>query len=188
MAKPLLLDTSVILNIIATGSGLDVVKSLERECFVCTAVAAEAIYIRGEDSAQPLQLVSVQPWIESGKVGIVSPEGLREEELYVQFAADLDDGEAMSLAICVGREYVFATDDRKARRVAGSQVSAPVDLLSTPEILHAWSSGAGIPGETLREAILRVETKARFKPAQSDPLFEWWLRGLSEEKAPFDSR
>src|SRR6266851_3744508 len=114
----IIFDTSVALNLLATGVGLSVIESLEVNCFMCPAVVDETIYIRSDDPSQPREAVSIDAWIPSGAVKVINPAGDLEEELYVQFAADLDDGEAMSLAICRARGYTLATDDRKARRIA----------------------------------------------------------------------
>ncbi|HLB77136.1 MAG TPA: hypothetical protein VJO72_08900, partial [Candidatus Dormibacteraeota bacterium] len=82
----------------------------------------------------------IDPWLQSGRVKIASLDSPLEEELYVQSAADLDDGEAMSLAICRARGYALATDDRKARRIASQLVSVTgrdlsLDILT---LLSGW--------------------------------------------------
>jgi predicted nucleic acid-binding protein len=175
MARSVVLDTSVILNVIAAGPSLAILESLACDCFISTAAASEAIYIRADDPAQPPQVVSVEPWVQSGKVTVVSPQGTDEEELYVRFAAELDDGEAMSLAICCARRYALATDDRKARRLAKSLMPVAVDLLSTAEMVHRWATSRSVHGEALRKVILAVENRARFRPPQDDPLRPWWM-------------
>jgi predicted nucleic acid-binding protein len=134
------LDTSVVLNLLATGVGRAILESLELDCFVCSAVVDETIYIRSDDPTRPPEVASIDPWILSGAVKVISPDSPLEEAIYVLFAADLDDGEAMSLAICRARGYALATDDRKARRIAGHLALPGVDLLSTSQILHYWGS------------------------------------------------
>lgn len=175
MASAVLLDASVILNLIAAGPSMAIIESLGCNCFICTAAASEAIYIRGDDPVQPPQAVSIEPWVQSSLVVVVSPEGSREEELYVRFAADLDDGEAMSLAICHARGHALATDDRKARRLARSLTPTAVDLLSTAEILHRWADKTATEGEALRRVIEAIENRARFRPPLDDSLREWWM-------------
>jgi predicted nucleic acid-binding protein len=182
---PIILDTSVALNLLATGASLAVLESLEVNCFVCSAVVDETIYIRSDDPAQPREAVSreavsMDPWLQSGAVDVVSPDTRLEEELYVQFAVDLDDGEAMSLAICRARGYALATDDRKARRIAGQLASPIVQLLSTSQILHRWAKRTGAAPVELKRILSAVELRARFTPPHDDPLREWWIRARSE--------
>jgi len=175
---PVILDTSVALNLLATGAGLSVLESLDLDCFVCSAVVDETIYIRSGDPAQPREAVSLGPWLLSGAVKAVNPGSPLEEELYVQFAADLDDGEAMSLAICRARGYALATDDRKARRIAG-QLARPHVQLSTAQIVHHWAVRTGVaPGE-LKRVLSAIELRARFIPPHDDPLRKWWMRARS---------
>jgi len=176
---PLILDTSVALNLLAAGAGLSVLESLEVNCFVCSAVVDETIYVRSDNPTEPREAVSIDPWLASGAVKVINPESLLEEELYVQFAADLDDGEAMSLAVCRARGYALATDDRKARRIAGRLAPPGVQLLSTSQIVHHWAVRTGAaPGE-LKRILSAIELRARFIPPHDDPLREWWMRTRS---------
>ena len=140
LGVPIVFDTSIALNLLATNVSLSVLQSVEMDCFVCSSVVAETLYIRCDDPTQPREAVSIDPWLQSGRVKIASLDSPLEEELYVQSAADLDDGEAMSLAICRARGYALATDDRKARRIASQLVSVTgrdlsLDILT---LLSGW--------------------------------------------------
>lgn len=177
---PILIDTSVALNLLATGVGVAVIESLEVDCLVCSAVLGETIYVRSDDPKQPREAVSIDPWLQSEYVRIANPESPLEEELYVQFAMDLDDGEAMSLAICRARGYAFATDDRKARRIAAELASPPVPLVSTAEIVCHWARRTSAGPDELRRLLAAIELRARFIPRHDDPLREWWIHGRSE--------
>jgi predicted nucleic acid-binding protein len=176
-AKPVVLDTAVILNLLAAGIGKAILDCLHTECLVSTAAAQETLYIRGDDPAQPVQPVSVEPWVEEKLIAIVTPDGPEEENLYVQFASELDDGEAMSLAICYSRNCTLATDDRKARRLAGSLKPEAVTMLSTAEILHCWADQTAASKKLVRETIQSIERRARFVPPSGDPFRDWWMMG-----------
>ncbi|MFZ0594058.1 MAG: PIN domain-containing protein [Bryobacteraceae bacterium] len=178
---PVLIDTSVTLNLLATGISLAMLESLELDCFVCSAVIAETIYLRSDDPTQPREAVSIDPWLQSATVKVVTIDSSLEEELYVQFAADLDDGEAMSLAICRVRGYALATDDRKARRIAGQLASPGVPLVSTSQILQHWAVRTRAPQDELRRFVSAIELRARFIPPQDDPLRQWWISLRSDE-------
>jgi predicted nucleic acid-binding protein len=158
---PIVLDTSVALNLLATRVWHSMLESLEVDCFVCSAVVDETLYIRSDDPAQPREAVSIDLWLRSGAVKIVNPDSPLEEELYVQFAADLDDGEAMSLAICRARGCALATDDRKARRVASRLALPSVQLLSTSQIVHHWATQTGAAPRDLSGILSAIELRAR---------------------------
>jgi predicted nucleic acid-binding protein len=172
---PILIDASVALNLLATGVSTALVESLGVECFVSSAVHAETIYVRNEDPTQPPEPVSMDSWLGRGCVRVIEPENDLEQDLYVQFAVDLDDGEAMSLAICSARGFGLATDDRKARRIASQLSPSPVPLISTSEILHHWAAKASVGKDELRRVLSAVEQRARFLPPHDDPLRDWWL-------------
>jgi predicted nucleic acid-binding protein len=175
-AKPVVLDTAVILNLLAADAGEAILQCLQTECLVTTAAAQEVLYVRSDDPAQPARSVSVDPWRETRLITIVAPDGPEEENLYVQFASELDDGEAMSLAICQSRRCILATDDRKARRLANSLRPEVVNLLSTAEILHCWAARTNVQEEILRLTLQAIERRARFVPAQGDAFRDWWLQ------------
>ncbi len=177
---PVLIDTSVALNLLAAGAGGAVLEALGVKCFVCSAVVDEAIYVRSDDPTKHREAVSIEPWLLSGAVDVTSPEGILEEALYVQFAADLDDGEAMSLTICRARGYAFATDDRKAPRIAGRLALPTVQLLSTAQILNHWAIRTGATAGKLRQVLSAIELKARSIPPHDDPWRERWIRARSE--------
>jgi predicted nucleic acid-binding protein len=173
--KPIIFDASVLINLLATDVGDEILQCLQAECLVCTVAAQETMYVRPDEPGQPVRPVSVNPWIQAKLIEIVAPEGQREETLYVQFASQLDDGEAMSLAVCQARGCTLATDDRKARRLASSLTPDTVAVLSTAEVLHFWAGRTNTQAEVLRETIRAIERRARFVPSQGDPFRDWWL-------------
>lgn len=70
---------------------------------------------------------------------------------------------AVMLAICVSREYVLATDDRKARKIAES-VSIP--LITTSEFEFSWAETQRGPHskDDVRQVLKAIETRGRFSP------------------------
>jgi predicted nucleic acid-binding protein len=119
--------------------------------------------------------VSVEPLLRSGILQLTEPGGHEEAALFVEFASSVDDGEAMSLAICVSRGYALATDDRKARRVAAD---ASVPLTATSEIISHWASQGSPSDEDVRRVLSDIEARGRFSPWAGYPLRDWWLKIL----------
>ena len=78
---PLLIDTSVALNLLATEVSLAVLESLELDCFVCSAVIAETIYLRSDDPRQAREVVLIDPWLQSASVKVITIGSALEEEL-----------------------------------------------------------------------------------------------------------
>ena len=102
-------------------------------------------------------------------------EGGQEEELYVDYSALLDDGEAMSLAIAVSRGYVLATDERKARRLFIDTTQDPKRLIATSELLRQWADAERIPEDRVRIALQQIEKRARYQPPTNDSNCQWWI-------------
>jgi hypothetical protein len=82
----------------------------------------------------------------------------------------MDDREAATGALARSRGAILVSDDRKAR-----QVFRPVlDLRTTSEAIKAWADRMAPSPVELAQVLLDVETRARFRPGRSDPLFQWW--------------
>ena len=82
--------------------------------------------------------INLRPLVAQGLIRAVSPDSETEENSFVNFAAELDDGEAVTGAIAMHRNWGIATDDRKARRVF-ARTNPHVQLLSTPELIKHWA-------------------------------------------------
>jgi hypothetical protein len=116
---------------------------------------------------------NLQPLIARGLIHVVSPESEAEETSFVNFAAELDDGEAITGAIAIHRHWSIATDDRKARRIF-ARTNPQVQLLSTPELLKHWVDTHNPPIEVVCEALQNIQTHARYKPPATHALYAWW--------------
>ena len=169
-----LLDSSVLINVLATRQVCDILRVLSSGAGICTAVEAEALFLRGENPSDVPERVCLGPLIDAGGLGRLDLESDAEKEMYVDLAADLEDGEAMTLAIAHGRGLAAATDDRKARRIAAERCGNSLVLVRTTEILRDWVQVQSVDDATLRGVLKRIESIARFRPANDDPLRDWW--------------
>ena len=171
----LLLDASCLLNLYATGRLHDVAQTVPWQLAVVDYVMEEeALYVRateqyeGQRETEPVDLSQL---IEGGMLLIVSLEEPGEQAYFVELAAELDDGEAMTGAIAINRGFAFAIDDRKARRVLGER-SPDVRLVSTIELVHLWS--ATVPAQEINRALQALRYGVRYVPGNRDPLYGWW--------------
>jgi predicted nucleic acid-binding protein len=83
-------------------------------------VLNEAEFTRefGPDGAPQMVPLDVNALTQLGLWLPARPETEQEIEDYVNFAIEVDDGEAQALAIAKHRGFVLLTDDRKAVKVA----------------------------------------------------------------------
>ena len=123
------------------------------------ASVAVAAYVRNEEARkiyggpdehvmQREEQIDLQPFIDRGLLTLVSPESEAENVAYVNFAAALDDGEAITGAIAVHRHWAIGTDDRGASPFLQKQLrncNAPRRLsdpaCASPSI-HPWGKQA----------------------------------------------
>jgi predicted nucleic acid-binding protein len=170
--RPAVLDTCILINLLATGRIAEIIRVIAPACLVCSVVSRESLYLRPlDEAAGTREAVDLAPLFDAGVLTACQIEGPAEEDLYVNYAFELDDGEAMSLAIAQARNLALATDERKARRVA--RENAPqLSMISTAEIIWAWAQERD---EADAIAVVRsILTRARFRPSASDPLAPWW--------------
>lgn len=174
-----LLDACVAINLIASGALLNECSLAFGRTFVMAELAAaETLYLadpslEDQQASRPLDLAAL---VRQGHVTILV---LSESELesFVEFASEVDDGEAASIAIARHRIPCFASDDRKARRVAALQ-GRGIEIIGTTGILRAWSEQPDRGPSEVATALRRVEERARFVPPRDDPHFAWWNESI----------
>jgi len=165
----LVIDADVLMNIVATGRAHEILAA-GGGALLCPQVEAEVLYLEADDEMSPPEPIDLGPLIASGVLERVSMSR-SEVDLFVQFAAEVDDGEAQVIAVAVERAGLPATDDRRARRLA---INRRDEVVGTPEILKHWSDASGAGVEEVRVAIERVERRAHFRPRRDHPLAAWW--------------
>ena len=158
----LILDACCAINLHMSGHMEEILQALPG----CVALAA---FVLDEEILRS----NLQPLIAQGLIQIVSPESEAEETSLVNFAAELDDGEAVTGAIAIHRHWGIATDDRKARRVF-ARTNPHVQLLSTPELLKHWVDTHHPPTAVVCEALQNIQTHARYQPPATHALHAWW--------------
>jgi predicted nucleic acid-binding protein len=176
-AQDVVLDTCCLVNLAAIDGTLECLAKFGLIWYVPTAVQAEGIFIRvGRDSRQ-VNRIDLARAVSTGTVQICALTGEEEHGLYVEFALSLDDGEAMALAIAKNRNWRLATDDRKARLKAKS---VGVAILTTPELVKRWVTKTGHSEAQIADALRRIETLARFAPADDSDAARWWRKVVAE--------
>lgn len=168
------------LKLEATAARTDAARSKSRVARavmwrVPAAVVGEGIYLRSETEDSGAQPIDLEACFASGVIHKHEEMDDADLEFYVCLARDLDDGEAMALAIAKSRDWYLATDDRKGRRKA---VELHVPIISTPEITYGWATSAGLDRDTLKTALARIERRARFVPLKDYPHYDWWRRHM----------
>lgn len=137
--RPLVLDTSVLINLHACAYGEAVLTAIANDIVISVVVAAE---LQHETSHRNGEHSLLDDLISRGKLTIV---GMTEAE-YDLFgtlsggARSLDDGEAATIAIAANRGFRAIIDERKGRARAadlmgGEEPAWSLDLLRHPGVV-----------------------------------------------------
>jgi predicted nucleic acid-binding protein len=170
--KVLISDTSVLLNLLASGCIEYIAKEISCQFAICTVVRDEVKKLRNPDTGK-LEPVDITPLIDSGFLTILDVEHENEKTLYIDQATVVDDGEAMSLAIAIHRNLELAMDDRQATNYSRRQFPS-LKIWTTPDILKSWADTTQLAPRQLSEAIRLIEARARYIPHKKHHLSAWW--------------
>jgi predicted nucleic acid-binding protein len=145
-------DACCMINLCAAGDLPNRLSLLGGKWYVPSAVLTESLYVHFEleDGTVDKSPIDLQALINDGTLLSCTAEPGEELDLYVGLATQIDDGEAMALAIAKSRGWTLSTDDRKAKRVAGE---LSVAVLTTPELIKRWNDLAVPSPDELQEKI-----------------------------------
>jgi predicted nucleic acid-binding protein len=174
MPALLLQDTSVLINLLATGRFDEIAVATDWQFAVCRSVENEAKAIWNPDLCRREE-ISLKPFIGKGLLLPINLESDEERDTYVELCGQpgLGDGEAMCIALAQSRGIPFATDDRKATRVSLA-CQPPLTLVSTPEVLMNWQDRTSLPEAEMGQLILRIEARSKFILSSNHSCFDWW--------------
>ena len=170
----LIIDACVLLNLLATNLIKEILEVASQKSLVCTLVKAESLYLRKENDPTELEQIELQPLFDAGILHLCQTESDEEDQLFVNLAAKLDDGEAMSLAIALNRRWHLSTDDKKARRIFVENSDDEQLLIGTSDLVKEWADSKSISNDDLKRILQQIEQKARFRPSLSDRNYQWW--------------
>jgi predicted nucleic acid-binding protein len=122
------------------------------------------------------------PWEElvtAEMVDVLTLTGEAEAATFVEFAAQLDDGEAATCALARHRGYAVATDDRSARRLLPMGAPA-MRIYSTLDLMRQWCDVRTFRPAEIGQVLNDVRERGRFLPPRANPLRPWWERFFPE--------
>ena len=171
----IILDACCILNFCASGQFLAILKSLPAEIVVTTVVQErELTTLQKLQEEENDAVLEFETAITQGLLKVVDFASEEEEESFVNYAADLDDGEAATFAIAVHRKWAVATDDDKAIKFI-KRIFPNLQILSTPKIIKHWSEQERIDFSVLSKVLNTIRIKGRYIPPKNHPLRNWWI-------------
>ena len=177
---PVVADTSVVINLNATGCFDAILRALPNRCVVVEAVSLELQAGRrtGRRDADALAALIDQHLVELTQLGDF---GMSDFESLVSGSAaeTLDDGEAATIACAIERSAVALIDDRKAIRICAERfpnlaVGCTVDVLAQRHVQVAL-------GRQLGEVVFNALERGRMRvPDRYGP---WVVDLIGQERA-----
>lgn len=176
----LIADTSVVINLNATGCAEEILNALPHRVAVVDVVVDEINggVRKGRQDAVKLATLIAANAVEVVKLG---PQGLlRFESLVVGSAGEtLDDGEAATIAYAEEAGARALIDERKARRLATERHAAlplgcTADLLACSEVERAV--GAAAVADAVHNALIGARMRVL------DHHMDWVVRLIGDER------
>ncbi len=172
-----ILDACCIMNLYASGKMADIISSIAETMAVAVyvmKVEALTIYVESKSSVpNEKEFIDLQPLISKGMLMAADIESNEENLTFIEFTSQrMDDGEAITMAIAVNRNWAIATDDRMAKRIFNTEHNN--QIISTPEIMKHWQENGKLKPDVLRQAIINIEKRANYLLGSRHPLYAWW--------------
>ena len=175
----IILDACCIITLFASLVIEPVLSAISISIAVSKYVAEkEALYCYSNpaNGATPKKTeINLQPLIHHDLIEIVSLDINKEADTMVQFASELNDGEAATGAIAVNRNWAVGTDDKKATRIIREQ-SPKIQILSTPELMKNWAVSQNPSQRDVAVALRNIRLRGKYTPDPEHDFYNWWIK------------
>jgi len=170
----LIIDACCLINICASGKLAEIIEGTPFDYLVSKTVHdTEMVDTEVIDSLNPINM-RYDDIINNGLLKVVDFSDESEIHKFLFYAQIIDgDGEAASLVIAEGSDYILATDDKKAIKVT-KEYAPNLQLLTTPELMKSWFDTSDITEQEIKEALSNITVYGRYKPSKNNPLKSWW--------------
>lgn len=170
----LIIDACCLINTCASGKLAEIIEGTPFDYVVSKTVHdTEMVDTEVIDSLNPINM-RYDDIINNGLLKVVDFSGESEIRKFLFYAQIIDgDGEAASLAIAEGNDYILATDDKKAIKIT-KEYAPNVQLLTTPELMKSWVDTSDPSEQEIKEALSNITVHGRYKPSKNNPLKSWW--------------
>jgi len=179
---PIILDASCVLNLYASGRFKDIAESLPEQLIVSDyVVEREALFVTYRDSEQDEEkrrTVDLNPLVATGLIEVISIDSNEEQETFVDLAAEMDDGEAITISLAEHRGCCVATDDQKALKVIAER--ALIQATSTLELVKRWAESRNVLRTEVKSVLALILESASYYPGERHPLYSWWRDMISK--------
>ncbi|MBR0810575.1 hypothetical protein JQ544_03505 [Bradyrhizobium diazoefficiens] len=175
----LVLDSSVVINLLATGYAPSILEALEMPV-VLTHNVVQEVELGCSNGRQQVSLL--REMVADQVLMIRELEGQALETFFALVSGSasesLGDGEAATLALAHARGCSAAIDEKKATRLATERFVS-TRLVTTVDILAHDGVRAGLGNDRLAEAALQALRVARMQVREQQ--FDWIVRLIGQQ-------
>jgi predicted nucleic acid-binding protein len=175
----IILDACCIINLYASWQMRAILEIIPKSLSVATYVKDQEVLniysgpINNEEVSS--ELIELQPFIDDNLLVLADIETEEEQNTYINFAERLDDGEAITGAIALNRNWAIATDDLASVKLFQKSASH-IALVSTLDLVKYWVDTDKPNENIIRETLLNIRVRGRYEPHRNHPLNEWWQK------------
>lgn len=166
----IILDACCLINTHVSGHIQEILECVPKS----VAVAA---YVKERE----IKRFSLDSLIKQKRIRVVNPTTEAEYELLTNFAAVMDDGEAVTGAIALSRNWAIATDDRRAIEVIRSK-TGKLQIVSSLELIKNWMDQKRESPLMIQNVLIKLKRDANYSPKHDHELYTWWKTHVVHEK------
>lgn len=178
--RRMLVDACVLINLLATDRIADIAARNDAAIVIVREVADEAFFLRPDNPAAARTPVDLIALCTAGVIEVIDLDD-DELELFVAYAAVVDDGEAATISVGVLRALPVATNDRGARRLIARE-NLDLELHDTAAMMRRWAD-TGVAVADVAAALAAIERRANFIPRVGDSSSTWWRATCDEDES-----
>ena len=173
------LDACGLINLYASGHLPGLARQQQRPFLLVPNVVREAGWVferQGKERGGRVP-IDLSPLQAEGLIEVTEPSAA-VRTLFLKFAAELDDGEAMTIAAASLTDAGVVTDDDAASRYLGA-LNGPA-VTSSLALLRKYLQDAALTDQ--QEALINIRICARYLPGPRHPEVGWWRHVLKHER------
>ena len=179
----LILDACCAINLYSSGHMGSILESLGVSVYIAEYVyTEELVSLTSESNFRELnheEQYNLDLMMQKGLFALASLSSDLEQNLFVNLASMIDDGEAATAALAVNRRWSLGTDDRGAIGYF-TQNDFTFEIVSTLEIVKFWADTNAMEPDMVKTALTNIRTHGRYRPKSSHPLYPWWSKYMKE--------
>lgn len=169
----IILDACCIINLYASNRIEEILSVIPKSVCVAAYVKNEEVLRTYDISSNTAEDIDLQSLIDRDILRLVDLDLETEAEARVNLAAVLDDGEAVTGAIALHRNWAIATDDKAVIKVFAREASH-LQIITGPELVKYWVDMTQPSSETINMCLHNITIGASYRPGAKHPLYEWW--------------